>query len=154
MMVITGKKQKISKQKTGNDYRLTKKEAACIAPGLLLLICGIVLILMHIFVFGGGSKLSPGIYVQQGQYSNKEKNMVQVGLTAYRINGDGTFDYTDYYDGASTIWSGHGIYKASRSSVTLVWKGNPMVAEGYTVNMTIYDKNTIGNSFTKYKRIE
>ena len=78
------------------DYRLKKGEAALIAPGLLLLIGGIVLIVMQFALFGGGlggAKLQPGIYVQQGQYSGG--GISQVGHTAYRLNADGTFDYSN-----------------------------------------------------------
>ena len=155
IMIITGKKQKATKKETGHDYKLTKKETAMIAPGLVLLICGIVLIVLQISIFGGGiggKKLTPGIYLQQGSYSGG--GIAQVGQTAYRLNSDGTFDYTDVYNGGGTIWSGHGTYKMSGSSITFVWKANPMVQEGYTYSATIYDKNTFGNSMEKFKRIE
>lgn len=152
-MISTSKKQKQVKAETGSDYKLTKKEAARIAPGMFLVICGIVLIGLKVALFGGfgGSKLNPGIYLQQGSYSGS--GIAQVGSVAYRINGDGTFDYTDYYQGDSSIWSGHGTYSISGSIVTFVWKGNPMVTEGYSVDATIYDSNTFGNSSEKFKRI-
>ena len=156
IMVITSKKQKKSKKETGKDYKLKKGEAAMIAPGMLLLICGVVLIVLQFALFGGGfggiggAKLQPGVYVQQGQYSGG--GITQVGHTAYRLNSDGTFDYSDSYE--NNIWSGHGTWKQSGSTVTLVWHGNPMVAEGYTINATVYDGgNSFGSSSERFKRV-
>ena len=156
MMVITSAKQKKKKAADGTDYKPSKKEVAILAPGLVLLICGIVLIVLQVAIFGGGfggiggTKLQSGIYVQQGSYSGG--GIAQVGVTAYRINSDGTFDYTDVYQGTSSIWSGHGTYKVSGLSVTFVWKGNPMVQEGYTFTATVYDSTTFGNASEKFKK--
>ena len=156
VMVLTRIKYKKQKKEQGTEYKLSKKEVALLVPGLLLLIAGIVLIVLEVGIFGGGlsgiggAKLKPGIYVQQGSYSGG--GIAQVGVTAYRINSDGTFDYTDAYQGTSSIWSGHGTYKVSGSGVTFVWKGNPMVAEGYTVTATVYDSTTFGNASEKFKK--
>ena len=156
VMVITRAKYNKQKKEDGTDYKLSKTEVAILAPGLVLLICGIVLIILQVALFGGGfgglggSKLQSGIYVQQGSYSGG--GVAQVGVTAYRLNSDGTFDYTDVYKGGSSIWSGHGTYKVSGSSVTFVWKGNPMVQEGYTFTATVYDSTTFGNASEKFKK--
>ncbi len=156
VMVLTRIKYKKQKKEQGTEYKLSKKEVALLVPGLLLLIAGIVLIVLQVAIFGGGfggiggAKLKPGIYVQQGSYSGG--GIAQVGVTAYRINSDGTFDYTDVYQGTSSIWSGHGTYKASGSSITFVWKGNPMVQEGYTFTATVYDSTTFGNASEKFKK--
>ena len=141
MMIVTGKKQKRTKKESGKDYRLNKKEIGLITPGLILLIGGVVLVVLQFALFGGfagigGSKLNPGVYVQQGA-PYQGGGVVQVGVTAYRLNSDGTFDYTDGYQNSSTIWSGHGTYTVSGSKVTFVWQGNPMVAAGYTVTATV-----------------
>ena len=70
------------------------------------------------------------------------------------MNADGTFDYTDNYDYTPIIGSGHGTWSQNGSTVTFVWKGNPMVAEGYTFSATIYDGgNSFGNSAERYKRV-
>ena len=101
-------------------------------------------------MFGGiGIRLAPGVYVQQNQYSGG--GVTQVGYCAYDLNEDGTFDYTDGYKGGSTIWSGHGTYTMNGKTITFVWKGNPMVQEGYTVTATIYDSTTFGTAYEKYK---
>ena len=154
MMIITrARYKKLPPEQQKGKFPYKKHEVPLIACGLVLLIGGLLMIFLPIAINGGGiggGKLQPGIYVQQGQYSGG--GISQVGHTAYRLNADGTFDYSDSYE--NNIWSGHGTYKVSGSTVTFVWKGNPMVAEGYTYTATIYDGgNSFGNSFERFKRI-
>ncbi|MBP5209798.1 MAG: hypothetical protein J6125_02945 [Clostridia bacterium] len=146
VMITTGKKQKIAKKETGQDYKLTKKEVVRIAPGLVLLICGVVLIVLRVFLFGGGfgPKLQPGVYVQQGQFSGG--GVAQVGYCAYRLNEDGTFDYNDGYDRDPNLWSGHGTWKQNGRTVTFVWDGNPMIPEGYTSTVPVKSSTSFGTS--------
>ena len=154
MMISTSKKQKVTKQETGHDYKLTKKETAILTPGLVLLICGIVLIVLRIMLFGGlGGKLQPGIYRQESQYA-QSGNAAQVGYTAFRINGDGTFDFTDYYQGAGTAWSGHGTYSISGKTITFNWNANPMYPNGHTSTGTIKSSTSFGDASSTFKLIE
>ncbi|MBP5194076.1 MAG: hypothetical protein J6126_05050 [Clostridia bacterium] len=154
MMIITrARYKKLPPEQQKGKFPYKKHEVPLIACGLVLLIGGLLMIFLPIAINGGGiggGKLQPGIYVQQGQYSGGD--ISQVGHTAYRLNADGTFDYSDSYE--NNIWSGHGTWKQSGSTVTFVWKGNPMVAEGYTYTATIYDGgSSFGNSSERFKRI-
>ena len=149
IMIITSTKQKKVKKETGNDYKLSKLEVGLLVPGLILLIGGCVMIGINIALNGGfgglgGTKLEPGIYVQQGQYSGG--GIAQVGYTAYRLNADGTFDYTDSYDHNPIIWSGHGKWSQSGSNITFVWDGNPMVPAGHTVTVPVKSSTSFGTS--------
>lgn len=149
IMIITSTKQKKVKKETGNDYKLSKFEVALLVPGLILLIGGCVMIGIHVALNGGigglgGAKLEPGVYVQQGQFSGG--GISQVGYTAYRLNADGTFDYTDSYDHNPIIWSGHGTWKQNGSNVTFVWDGNPMVPAGHTVTVPVKSSTSFGTS--------
>lgn len=159
MMVVTrARYKKLPPEQQKGKFPYKKHEVPLIAVGLVLLIGGLCMVFMPMAIngtFGGlvGGKLKPGVYVQQGG-PWEGGGVVQVGVCAYRLNSDGTFDYTDGYNGSSTPWSGHGTYKVSGSSVTFVWKGNPMVQEGYTVTATVYDSNTFGSAAEKYKRVE
>ena len=149
IMIITSTKQKKVKKETGSDYKLSKLEVALLVPGLIMLIGGCVMIGIHVALNGGigglgGTKLEPGIYVQQGQYSGG--GIAQVGYTAYRLNADGTFDYTDSYDHNPIIWSGHGKWSQSGSNVTFVWDGNPMVPAGHTVTVPVKSSTSFGTS--------
>ena len=149
IMIITSTKQNKIKKETGNDYKLSKFEVALLVPGLIMLIGGCVMIGIHVALNGGlgglgGTKLQPGIYVQQGQFSGG--GIAQVGYTAYRLNADGTFDYTDSYDHNPVIWSGHGTWKQNGSKVTFVWDGNPMVQAGYTVTVPVKSSTSFGTS--------
>ena len=135
---------------------MTKLETILISVGLPLLIGGLCMAIIPKAIDGsfglGVAKLKPGIYVQAtAPYSGG--GVVQVGLIAYRLNSDGTFDYTDGYGySGGTIWSGHGKWSQSGSTVTFVWDGNPMVQAGYTATATVYDGGTsFGNSAERYK---
>ena len=151
VMISTKAKYNKQKREEGTEYKLNKGEVIRLVPGLILTICGFVLIFLQISLFGGGfggTKLKTGIYLQTDNYSGG--GIQQVGQTAYRINSDGTFDYTDVYKGGGTIWSGHGTYKASGSTITFTWRGNPMVPDGYVGTAPIYSSTSFGN----YKLIE
>ena len=102
----------------------------------------------------GGAKLKPGIYVQSTAPASGG-GVVQVGVIAYRLNGDGTFDYTDAYGySGGTIWSGHGKWSQSGSTVTFVWDGNPMVPAGYTVRANVYEGGTaFGQNGPEYRKV-
>ena len=161
-MIITRMRyNKLPAEEKKGKFSYKKHEVPLITVGLVLLIGGLCMIFIPMAIDGGGfgglfgSKLNPGVYVQQGgPTEDSSRNVVQVGVTAYRINSDGTFDYCAYYNGDSTIWDGHGTYKVSGSSVTFVWKGNPMVKEGYTRTLNIYDGgNSFGSSSGRYKRV-
>ncbi|MBQ3754965.1 MAG: hypothetical protein II867_02260, partial [Clostridia bacterium] len=149
MMAITSTKYKKLKKATGQEYKLSKLEIGLLVPGLVLLIGGCVMIGIQVALNGGigglgGVKLEPGIYVQQGQYSGG--GIAQVGYTAYRLNADGTFDYTDGYNNNNPVWSGHGKWSQSGSNVTFVWDGNPMVPAGHTVTVPVKSSTSFGTS--------
>ena len=162
MMVVTrARYKKLPPEQQNGKFPYKKHEVPLIAGGLVMLIGGLCMIFIPLAVSGGGlfggiggGKLKPGIYVQSsGQYSGG--GVVQVGVTAYRLNSDGTFDYTDGYNGGSTPWSGHGTYKFSGSSVTFVWQGNPMVPAGHTATASIYDGGkSFGGGGERYTRVD
>ena len=155
MAITSARYKKLPPEQKNGKFPYKKHEVPLIACGLVLLIGGLCMVFIPMAInnggFGGlgGDKLQPGVYVQQGQYSGG--GIAQVGHTAYRLNADGTFDYSDSYE--NNVWSGHGTWSQSGSTVTFVWKGNPMVAEGYTYTGTIYDGGTsFGNSAERFKR--
>ncbi len=153
MAITSARYKKLPSEQQKGKFPYKKHEVPLIAVGLVLLIGGLCMIFIPMAISGGGgiggAKLQPGIYVQQGQYSGG--GIQQVGHTAYRLNADGTFDYSDSYE--NNIWSGHGTWSQSGATVTFVWKGNPMVAEGYTYTATIYDGgNSFGSSTERFKR--
>ena len=155
MMVITSVKNKKKMKAEGTAYKMSKLETILISVGLPLLIGGLCMAIIPKAVDGslgvGTAKLKTGIYVQQTTYG-PSGGVVQVGLTAYRINGDGTFDYSDNY-GDKTIWSGHGKWSQNGSTVTFVWDGNPMVPAGYTITANVYDGGTaFGSGTERFKR--
>ena len=154
-MVITNiRYKKLLAEERNGKFPYKKYEVPLIACGLVLLIGGLCMIFIPMAINGGfgglgGAKLQPGVYVQQGQFSGG--GVAQVGHTAYRLNADGTFDYSDSYE--KNVWSGHGTWSQSGSTVTLVWNGNPMVAAGYTVTANIYDGGkSFGNSSERFTR--
>ena len=155
MAITSARYKKLPPEQQKGKFPYKKHEVPLIAVGLVLLIGGLCMIFIPMAISGGfggigGAKLQPGVYVQQGQYSGG--GIAQVGHTAYRLNADGTFDYSDSYE--NNIWSGHGKWSQSGSTVTFVWKGNPMVAEGYTYSATIYDGGkSFGNSAERYTRV-
>lgn len=155
MAITSARYKKLPPEQKNGKFPYKKHEVPLIACGLVLLIGGLCMVFIPMAInnggFGGlgGAKLQPGVYVQQGQYSGG--GVAQVGHTAYRLNADGTFDYSDSYE--NNVWSGHGTWSQSGSTVTFVWKGNPMVAEGYTYTGTIYDGgNSFGSSSERFKR--
>lgn len=157
MAITSARYKKLPADQKNGKFPYKKHEVPLIAVGLVLLIGGLCMIFIPMAINGGfgglgGAKLQPGIYVQQGQYSGG--GVTQVGHTAYRLNADGTFDYTDGYENNPIIWSGHGTWSQSGSTVTLVWHGNPMVAEGYTVTANVYDGGkSFGSSSERFKLV-
>ena len=155
MMYITYNKQKNSQTNYGVDYRLEKKEACIITSGLVIFICGIVLLILQFALFGGfgSAKLKAGIYIQDFEMASSG-NAVQVGKTAYRLNSDGTYNYTGYYDGDGTVWDNGGTWSQSGSTVTFVANGNPMTPAGTKITAKVMDGGkSFGDSYTKYKLI-
>lgn len=157
MMIITSIKYNKQMKASKTAYKMSKLETILISIGLPLLIGGLCMAIIPKAVDGslgiGGAKLTPGVYVQSTAPASGG-GVVQVGVIAYRLNGDGTFDYTDAYGySGGTIWSGHGKWSQSGSTVTFVWDGNPMVPAGHTVTATVYDGGTsFGSSTERYKR--
>ena len=154
VMASSSRKYKKQKKENGTEYKLSKKEVARLVPGLITLVCGCVLIFLYISFNGGigGSKLEPGIYVQQGG-GESSGNVVQVGTTAYRLNSDGTFDFTGYYEGPGSAWESHGTWSQSGSTVTFVYHGNPMVQEGHTVRAPIINSTSFGSSQERFTKV-
>ena len=113
--------------------------------------CGCVLIVLFVMFNGGigGAKLSPGVYVQESSYGSSG-GVAQVGKTAYRLNADGTFDYTGYYEGACSAWESHGTYTQNGKSITFVYDANPMVPAGYTISASIIDSRSFGSQGDKF----
>ena len=153
MMVITSARyKKLPAEQKKGKFPYKKHEVPLIACGLVLLIGGLLMIILPIAINGGGiggGTLQPGIYVQQGSYGGG-----QLGSTAFRLNADGTYNHTGYYDGNSTVWDNGGTWSQSGSKVTFVAKGNPMTPAGYTVTATIYDGgSSFGNSSERFKRV-
>ena len=158
MMIVTRVKYNKQMKASQTAYKMTKLETILISVGLPLLIGGLCMAIIPKAVDGslgiGGAKLKPGEYVQAtGPYSDSTK--VQVGTTAYRINSDGTFDYTDGYGySGGTIWSGHGTWTQSGSTVTFVWNENPMIPAGYTVRANVYEGGTaFGQNGPEYRKV-
>ena len=158
MMIITRVKYNKQMKAAGTAYKMTKLETILISVGLPLLIGGLCMAIIPKAVDGslgvGGAKLKPGIYVQSTAPASGG-GVVQVGVIAYRLNGDGTFDYTDAYGySGGTIWSGHGKWSQSGSTVTFVWDGNPMVPAGYTVRANVYEGGTaFGQNGPEYRKV-
>lgn len=154
VMISTSKKQKKEKAETGNDYRLKKSEVARIAPGLVSLIGGCVCIALFIVFSGGigGTKLKPGIYLQTEQFG-PSGGTVQVGYMAFRLNSDGTYDFTDSYEGDKTPWSAHGTYSISGSTVYFKMNPNPLYPNGTTQIGTIKSRDSFGDGTVTFKRI-
>lgn len=157
MAITSARYKKLPPEQKNGKFPYKKHEVPLIACGLVLLIGGLCMVFIPMAInnggFGGlgGAKLQPGVYVQQGQYSGG--GIAQVGHTAYRLNADGTFDYTDSYEHNPIIWSGHGTWSQSGSTVTFVWNGNPMVAAGYTFTANVYDNGaSFGNNTERFKR--
>ena len=151
VMYSTSKKYKLQKQNDGTEYKLNKKEVGRIIPGILLMTCGCVLIVLFVMFNGGigGAKLSPGVYVQESSYGSSG-GVAQVGKTAYRLNADGTFDYTGYYEGAGSAWESHGTYTQNGSSITFVYDANPMVPAGYRITAPIINSTSFGSTGDKF----
>lgn len=146
MMVITSAKYKKLKKATGQEYKLSKLEIGLLVPGLVLLIGGCVMIAINIALNGGigglgGTKLEPGIYVQQGTAGSG-----QLGATAYRLNADGTFNHAGYYDGNATVWDIGGTWSQNGSTLTLKGNPNPLYPSGYTLNIPIKSSTSFGTS--------
>ena len=143
MAITSARYKKLPAERKNGKFPYKKHEVPLIAVGLVLLIGGLCAIFIPIAINGGfaglgGAKLKPGIYVQSWTDA-PSGGVVSVGKTAYRLNADGTFNYTAVYEGGKAAWDNGGTWKQNGSKVTFVWKGNPMVAAGYTNSATIFD---------------
>ncbi|OQC14965.1 MAG: hypothetical protein BWX72_01115 [Firmicutes bacterium ADurb.Bin080] len=125
-------------KENGIDYKTHKpgkKFVAVFAPALAIAVIGMVMFAYPVVLNGGfsgfgGAPAPDGIYVQIG--SDSGDGWVQVGLTAYKFDSNGTVYYTDYYDGGSTNWRS-GTWTQSGSNITVTFSGT----WGFTVTCTI-----------------
>ena len=154
MMVITNARyKKLPVEQRNGKFPYKKYEVILIAVGLVLLIGGLCMIFIPMAINGGGiggAKLQPGIYVQETSYGSG-----QSGLTAYRINADGTYNHAASYSGDGTIWDSGGTWSQSGSTLSLKGNANPLYPSGYTITATVYDGGTsFGGATGKYKKIK
>ena len=155
-MAITSKRYKsLPKEEQKGKFPYKKHEVPLISVGLVLLIGGLLMIFLPIAINGGfGAKLSPGVYVQDFDNPSTQGNIAYIGKAAYRLNGDGTYNYAAVYEGAGSVWDVGGTWSQSGSTLTLRGKPNPMYPNGYTISMQVFSSSSFGQGSYQYKLIE
>lgn len=118
--------------------------------GLLALVTAMYIVATFSLAFGVAGIASgmcgfgmniDGIYIQSTA-AYQGNNSIQVGKTAYKVEGDDIY-YAGYYDGANTAWSGPYSYQRFGNKVTYRFTGG-----GMDRNMTLYFTN-FGNDISE-----
>ena len=155
MVITRARYKKLPAEQKNGKFPYKKHEVPLIAIGLVLLIGGILMVILPVAINGGfGARLTPGIYVQDFEIA-PQGNIAPIGKSAYRLNGDGTYNYAAVYDGANTVWDIGGTWTQSGSTVTFVGKPIPLYPDGYTITATVYSGTSFGSgSAERFKKID